>query len=130
MWKKGKTLDVLIGASSQLKGDLVTKGVARIDGVMEGNLHADFVIIGESGTIKGNVQSRGLIVDGKIEGNVEASDVAEITSRGEIMGDIRTARLIVSEGGIFEGRSYMKALREQDRKDVVSIEDRMPKKKE
>lgn len=130
MWRKDKPLDVLIGSSSQFKGDLLTKGVARIDGSIEGNLQADFVIVGESGKIKGNVQSRGVIVDGKIEGNIEAQEVTEIRSHGEVMGDIRTAKLVISEGGIFEGHSYMKALREEERKDVVSIEDRVTKKKE
>lgn len=130
MWKKERPLEVLIGANATLKGDLLSKGVARIDGVIEGNVQADFVIVGERGLIKGNILSEGVIVDGKIEGNIDSKEVAEIKSHGEVVGDIHTAKLVIAEGGIFEGRAFMKKYREEEKKDVVSIEDRISKKKE
>jgi cytoskeletal protein CcmA (bactofilin family) len=105
--KNTEKLESFIGANSQFKGDIDTKGTLRIDGVMEGNVNADWVILGEKATLKGDVSARGIIVGGKIEGNLRAKEIVEIKPKGQIFGDIHTSKLTILEGGIFDGRSTM-----------------------
>jgi cytoskeletal protein CcmA (bactofilin family) len=105
--KNTEKLESFVGAHSHFKGDIKSKGTLRIDGMVDGNLEADWVILGEKASLKGNVAARGVIVGGKIEGNVTAKEILEIKSKGRVTGDISAPKLTVSEGGIFEGRSTM-----------------------
>ena len=105
--KNTEKLESFVGAQSHFKGDIKSKGTLRIDGMVDGNLEADWVILGEKASMKGNVSARGVIVGGKIEGNVAAKEILEIKSKGKVTGDISAPKLTVSEGGIFEGRSTM-----------------------
>ena len=105
--KNTEKLESFIGANSQFKGDIDTKGTLRIDGSLEGNVNADWVILGEKASLKGDVSARGIIVGGKIEGNLRAKEIVEIKPKGQICGDIHTSKLTILEGGIFDGRSTM-----------------------
>jgi cytoskeletal protein CcmA (bactofilin family) len=110
--KNHPKLDVVIGSESVFKGELSSKGTVRIDGRFEGNINADYLIIGETGIILGDISSKTLIAGGKITGNVRATDSVEIQPKGEIYGDISTTKLSVAEGAVFEGRSSMQKNRE------------------
>ena len=105
--KNTEKLESLIGASSKFKGDIDTKGTLRIDGSMEGNVNADWVILGEKACLKGDVTARGIIVGGRVDGNLRAKEIVEVKAKGLVYGDISTSKLTIAEGGIFEGRSSM-----------------------
>ena len=105
--KNTEKLESFIGANSVFKGDIETKGTLRIDGTMEGNVNADWVILGEKASLKGDIKARGIIVGGRAEGNLIAEEIVEIKAKGQIVGDISTNKLTIVEGGIFDGRSSM-----------------------
>jgi cytoskeletal protein CcmA (bactofilin family) len=105
--KNTEKLESFIGANSHFKGDIETKGTLRIDGSMEGNVDADWVICGEKASLKGEVRARGVIVGGKIEGNLRAKEIVEIKAKGQVSGDICSGKLNIAEGGMFDGRSTM-----------------------
>lgn len=105
--KNTEKLESFIGANSHFKGDIRTKGTLRIDGVLEGNVDADWLVLGEKASMKGNVAARGVIVGGRIAGDIVAREIIEIRSKGEITGDISAAKLTIAEGGMLQGRSMM-----------------------
>jgi cytoskeletal protein CcmA (bactofilin family) len=119
--KKETTLTTVIGADSSLRGELQSKGTVRIDGSFDGNIQADWVIVGESGLIRGDVVSRGTTVGGKVEGSIGCSESVEITPKGQVRGDISTSKLSVAEGGLFEGRSHMLKATEAGRSTVLPL---------
>jgi cytoskeletal protein CcmA (bactofilin family) len=125
--KKAPSLEVIIGAESSIRGDILTKGVARIDGDVIGNTDADWLIVGETGMIKGDIISRGVLIDGKLEGNIKSKEIVEIKSKGVVEGDIYTSRLIISDGAIFDGHSYMQKAAGADNKDILSFEQKIKK---
>jgi cytoskeletal protein CcmA (bactofilin family) len=101
--KKGEAeLEVIIGVNSSVKGDLDSKGVIRIDGSVTGNISADWIIIGSTGVIIGNIAGRGAVIDGHIEGNITLSEITEIKSNGDVRGEIHTTRLSISEGAFLK----------------------------
>jgi len=106
--KNSQKLETIVGDGSEVKGELNGKGTVRIDGVLEGNACADWVIVGESGKIKGNVKTRGMVVAGQVEGNIEADEIVELKQKAHVSGEIRAGRLVVSEGAVFDGRSRMR----------------------
>jgi len=105
--RKNNRLEALIGPNSEFRGNITTLGTFRIDGVFLGNIAADWVILGESGSIRGDITARSVIIGGKVEGNVESEEIVEIKRTGQLTGDIITRKLLVAEGGVFEGRSLV-----------------------
>ena len=105
--KNTEKLESFVGANSNFKGDIDTKGTLRIDGSMEGKVSADWVILGEKASVKGDISARGIVVGGKVEGNMHAKEIVEIKAKGQVTGDISTSKLMIFEGGVFDGRSFM-----------------------
>jgi cytoskeletal protein CcmA (bactofilin family) len=100
-------LESFIGNNSHFQGDIDTKGTLRIDGMMDGNVNADWVILGEKAFLKGNIAARGIIVGGKVEGDLKAKEIVEMKSKGTVSGDIMTNKLSIVEGGVFNGKAVM-----------------------
>jgi cytoskeletal protein CcmA (bactofilin family) len=105
--KKGDKVETFIGSNSTFKGEIKSTGALRIDGTVEGNVTADYVILGEKGNIRGDVVAQNVIVGGRIEGNVRSKGIIEIKNKGKIIGDILTPKLSIIEGGVIEGRTSM-----------------------
>jgi cytoskeletal protein CcmA (bactofilin family) len=101
-------LKSFLGTLSELQGDLTVRGILRLDGTACGKIQADQVILSPTAVMNGEVVARKIIVGGRIEGSLRASDLVEIGSKGRVNGDIYANRLIVVEGGRFNGRIEMK----------------------
>lgn len=83
-----------------------------VDGELEGEINSSKEInIGKHGHIKGDVTTKRLVVQGLLEGSVNA-DRVEIKSIGRVRGTIESKELIVEAKGVFEGNSIIK--QEQD----------------
>ncbi len=105
--KNTEKLESFIGTNSAFKGNVDSKGTLRVDGVVEGNISADWVIVGEKANVTGDITARGIVVGGKINGNLKAKEIVEIKNKGHIKGEIMSKKLVIAEGGIFEGKSIM-----------------------
>jgi len=89
-------------------GDLETDGALRIDGRVEGAVHrADIIVIGQGASVVGDITAREVIVGGAVTGNIFASQRTELLSSGIVAGDIRSAAILVQEGGVVQGRLYI-----------------------
>ena len=106
--KSEQKLETIVGNESTVTGELNIKGTLRVDGVIEGDVFADWVIVGETGRLHGNVKSRGMVVGGRVEGNIDASEIVELKGKGQVTGEICTTKLAMSEGAFFDGHSVMK----------------------
>lgn len=116
----------IIGESSNFNGTLNSSGIIRVDGKFEGQLNADGnVIIGESGVIKGNINSSKVTIAGKVEGNINCSGLLELTSSGKLFGDIEVKNINIEDGAIFQGKCMMvqtTGAPQEDEEDERSIE--------
>lgn len=98
----------LIGESSVVEGNFITKESARIDGVVKGNVCAEGkLIIGTKGKVLGNVTTEAVMVSGEVEGNIVSKTRVEITASGVVNGDITTKLLVIDEDAIFNGTCKM-----------------------
>jgi len=110
----GKDLDKLksfLGTQSELEGELRIKGVLRLDGTVKGKIVADQVFLSETAYIKGEILAKKIIVGGSVEGILRATDLLEIGSKGRVQGEIFAEKLVVLEGGTFNGRIEMSSSR-------------------
>lgn len=89
-------------------GDLETDGALRIDGRLEGTIHrADLVVVGQGASVVGDITAREVIVGGAVTGNIFAAQRTELQSTGIVAGDIRSAAILIHEGGVVQGRLYI-----------------------
>jgi cytoskeletal protein CcmA (bactofilin family) len=102
-------LKSFLGAESEFKGELTSKGILRVDGRITGKVDADQVILSETAVIMGEVFAKRIIVSGKVKGILTATDRVEILPKGEVDGKIFANKLLMMEGGIFNGHIEMKA---------------------
>jgi cytoskeletal protein CcmA (bactofilin family) len=109
MFGKGsQKLETIVGIDTRLVGKVSAKGTIRVDGIVEGDVQADWVVVGETGKIVGNTCARGMVVGGSVEGNIEATEAVELKQKAMMVGEIHAPKLGISEGAVFDGRARMK----------------------
>lgn len=106
--KPCNTIDTLIGARTELKGDLTFSGGLRIDGKLKGNVTAkgdgnSTLILSENALIIGNVTVPHMIINGTIKGTVRATERVELQPKAEIAGDVYYKVLEVALGAVING---------------------------
>src|SRR5438045_3791477 len=94
-----------IGKAVKIVGQIYSKEDLYVDGDVEGTVEAmeHKLTIGPNGTVHAGVKAREVAVLGNIQGNVEATDKIEIRKDAKLVGDIRTARIIIEDGAYFKG---------------------------
>jgi len=108
MFGKGsQKLETIVGNDTHIAGKVSVKGTIRIDGIVEGDVQADWVVVGVSGKILGNTRARGMVVGGSVEGNIEATETVELKEKATMVGEIHAPKLAISEGAVFDGRARM-----------------------
>lgn len=79
-----------------------------IDGELEGSISSSKEVnIGKNGSVKGKITTSRLIVQGFLDGSVDAQRV-DIKAAGHVSGEIVSNELIIESKGIFEGSSVVK----------------------
>jgi cytoskeletal protein CcmA (bactofilin family) len=93
---------------TKIIGDIISESNIRIDGEIEGNITTSAkVVIGENGTLKGNLTCQEADIEGRIEGKLMVEGLLILRDRSNIQGDIYTNRLHIEEGAIFLGACKM-----------------------
>jgi cytoskeletal protein CcmA (bactofilin family) len=95
-----------IGKSVIIKGELSGSEDLYVDGTIEGTiqLQGNNLIIGPNGHVHADVNAKGVVVEGKLEGNIRASDRVELQKSAVIVGDIATQRIAIEDGAYFKGK--------------------------
>jgi cytoskeletal protein CcmA (bactofilin family) len=94
-----------IGKAVKIVGQIYSKEDLFVDGEIEGTVEAleHKLTIGPHGIVHAGVKAREVVALGNIQGNVEASEKLEIHKEAKLIGDIRTARIIIEDGAYFKG---------------------------
>ncbi|NWF57091.1 MAG: polymer-forming cytoskeletal protein [Syntrophaceae bacterium] len=120
--KDPEKMESFLGSDCDFKGDLKVKGTLRVDGRAEGSLDADCVILSESAGVKGDIQGRRIIIGGRVEGTLKAQERVEIKSKGRVLGDIFSPKLVVLEGAEVMGKIETK----KEEGKIIGVEFRSP----
>src|SRR4029077_7909183 len=94
-----------IGTAVKINGQIYSKEDLYVDGDVEGTieLQEHRLTVGPNGKVHSSVKAREVVVLGNIQGNVDASDKLEIRKDARLVGDIKTARIIIEDGAYFKG---------------------------
>ncbi|HSZ02657.1 MAG TPA: polymer-forming cytoskeletal protein [Terriglobales bacterium] len=95
-----------IGKSVVIKGELSGSEDLYIDGTVEGTiqLHGNNLVIGPNGQVRADVNTKVVVIQGKLEGNIRASERVELRKSAVVVGDIVTQRIAMEDGAYVKGK--------------------------
>ncbi len=102
------TIDSLIGAGTQIRGDVAFKGGLRIDGQVIGRVAAEeggtgMLVVSEHARIEGEVRATHVVVNGTVIGPIQADELLELQAKARVTGDIRYQTLEIHHGAVIDG---------------------------
>ncbi len=101
-------LATIIGREGILEGKLLLKHSIRIDGRLKGQLETtETVTIGPEGEIEGDIKAKDVVVGGRITGSIVASGKVILESASKFNGEVKTVKLVIEEGAVFNGAMEM-----------------------
>jgi cytoskeletal protein CcmA (bactofilin family) len=94
-----------IGKAVKVVGQIYSREDLFVDGEIEGTVEAleHKLTIGPHGAVRAGIKAREVVALGSITGNVEAAEKIEIRKEAKLIGDIKTARIIIEDGAYFKG---------------------------
>lgn len=106
--KAQSTIDCLIGSGTVIEGDLRFRGGLRIDGEVIGRVLAEpgkpsLLVLSENARVKGEIRAAHVVIDGTVEGPVQADELLELQARARVSGDIRYTTVEIQHGAIVDG---------------------------
>lgn len=98
----------IIGPGMILVGDLTTEGTVRIEGRVEGTVHAGkAVVIGREGIVAGDLRTQDAIIAGRVTGSLLVASRLEVQASARIDGAVMARRIQLAEGSILNGEVRM-----------------------
>ncbi len=106
--KPCNTIDTLVGAKTDIKGDITFSGGLRVDGKIRGNITAkgdsnSTLVLSENAQVVGNVTVPHVISNGSIKGSVRASERIELQPKADITGDVYYKVIEMALGAVING---------------------------
>jgi cytoskeletal protein CcmA (bactofilin family) len=98
----------IIGTGVRIEGDIAFSGFLRVMGDIVGNVSCDSdsqgtTVIHGSGSITGTIKTPHIVVGGRVNGPLDASESIEIQEDAHVVGNARYKQIAIHAGGIIEG---------------------------
>ena len=100
----GNDAATVIGAGLTVTGNLESKGEVQVEGEVQGDVHAQHIVIGEQARITGALIAEEIVVRGNVQGLIHGN-VIIIHSSSHIAADVVHKSLAIEQGAFFDGRS-------------------------
>lgn len=106
--KEGR-LSGFVGAGTVLTGETNFDSMLRVDGHLTGRVSSDqgTLIVGSTGQVDANIDVAAAMVNGMVNGDINASEKLELGRTARVVGNISAPRLIIEDGAILEGNCSM-----------------------
>jgi cytoskeletal protein CcmA (bactofilin family) len=94
-----------IGRSITIRGEVTGDEDLVIQGKVEGsvNLEQHSVTVGPDGEVKADISGRVITVEGRVEGDLRATEQVVLRSSARVAGDISATRIMLEDGAYFRG---------------------------
>lgn len=98
----------ILGEGTSWKGEMSGSGGIRIEGLYEGAIDLDgLIIVDQKGRVESNlIKADTVIVAGAVRSSIHAKKV-EIRSTGRVWGDVTTVKFSTEEGAYLRGKIQM-----------------------
>ncbi|RLL71809.1 bactofilin family protein [Paenirhodobacter hankyongi] len=92
----------VLSSDLTIVGNIKTTGDIQVEGVVEGDIRAHLLTVGETATIRGEIVADDIVVNGRVVGRVRGIKV-RLTSTARVEGDIIHKTIAIESGAHFEG---------------------------
>lgn len=99
----------LIAHGSVIDGHFTFSEGLRVDGQINGNIQAQsgqasILVISEEARVVGEVHASHIIINGRVEGPVHATDLLELQPKAVIVGNVHYKALEMHQGAVISGQ--------------------------
>lgn len=98
----------IIALGTEVTGDIESAGDFRIEGSINGTVKAKGkIVIGESGSVDGQLICNNADISGKVKGKLEVSDSLILRANSNFTGEVVTKKIAIENGAVFSGSCEM-----------------------
>jgi len=116
-----------LGRETVFNGIMNFKESLKIDGKFDGKIESEgFLYIEDGAEVVADIKARSIVVGGMVKGNIVATDSLEMLDSGKVFGNVRTSRLRIADGVVFEGKCEM--IKDPNLVDIFSADGEKVKK--
>ena len=106
--KEGEKVETTFSSTTSFSGVLKFESSLKVEGKFKGKIISKgHLIIGENAKVNADIKAQSIIIAGEVRGDVEASDRLEMLPTGKLYGNIKTKKLKMADGVVFEGSCQM-----------------------
>ena len=89
----------------RIHGDIFGKQDLLVDGEVDGSLTfpENTLTIGPNAKVKAHIKAQNVVLVGSVEGKIEVTERIELRSHCNVLGDIRTPRIMIENGAYVKG---------------------------
>jgi cytoskeletal protein CcmA (bactofilin family) len=94
----------IIGESVRIKGEITANEELHVHGEVEGRIDlAQRLMVGPSGKVNAGIKAREVVIGGNVKGGIEAVERIIIKKGAHLVGDVKTAGIVIEDGAYFKG---------------------------
>jgi cytoskeletal protein CcmA (bactofilin family) len=94
----------VFGKSMKIIGEVTSDEELYLDGDLDGKLNLrNRLTVGPNSKVNANIKAQEITVFGTIKGNVESESRVSLRTGASIVGDIKTAGIVIEDGAYFKG---------------------------
>jgi len=106
--KESEKVETVFSEATSFDGLLKFDTSIRIEGSFKGKIVSKgYLIIGEKARVRADIKANSIVIAGEVKGNVEARERLEMLPSGKLYGNIKTKKLKMADGVVFEGSCEM-----------------------
>ena len=114
-----ESFETIVGPATEVHGRIVANESLRIDGRVIGNIESRQgtnvrIAIGRTGMVQGDINAFRVLVAGRVEGNIYATERVELHEGAEVRGDITYGQLGIEHGAKLNGLMISKGSDESE----------------
>ena len=106
--KPQNRIDSLIGVGTIVEGNITFAGGLRVDGRIHGSVvstgdQPGVLVISEQAEVMGEIRVNHVIVNGRVNGPIHASESLDLQAKAHVAGDVHYRRLEIQGGAVVQG---------------------------
>jgi len=94
----------VVGETLRIQGTLTSGEEIVVNGELSGELELNHrLTIGPKGKVEAGVKAKEVIIAGSVKGNVDAAERITLRAGTNLVGDVKTAGIVIEDGAYFKG---------------------------
>lgn len=98
----------VIGSSIIIDGEISGEDQLVVHGTVKGRIAVrDALVVENGGVVEATIETASVTISGTVNGDIAASERAELRPNSSVVGDIRAPRILIADGASFKGNVDM-----------------------